>query len=137
MDITTRQWTKGGGASVGKLKEVFAYGDGSVHPIPDLESAVYQIRKFHPGGANYILIGLAKVQGIKITQDSRGIIAVLIGLLLPAVDKITDGTSNTILILDRALKPGGSIGFVMADGSVQPAAEHYFTIKLIDGRIAN
>jgi len=119
MDMTTRQWTKGGGAAVGKLKEVFVYGDGSVRPLTSVESAVYEIRRSHPGGCDHILIGHSRVQGMKITQDSGGIIAVLIGLLLPAIETLTDGTSNTVAFLETALRPGGTVGFVMADGTVR------------------
>ena len=53
------------------------------------------------------------------TPSAPGIIAILIGLLLTAVQKITDGTSNSLRGLESALKPGGGVWFVMCDGSVR------------------
>src|SRR5437016_3326714 len=100
---------------------IFQYGDGSVRPIGNIESAVFEIRREHPGGANYILIGLAANQGMKIVKTGPGTLTVLIGLLIPGIDKITDGTSNTLTFLETALRPGGAVGFVMADGSVRNA----------------
>ena len=47
-----------------------------------------------------------------------GIIAILIGLLLPAVQKITDGTSNTLLF-GESLRSGGKVFVAMCDGSVR------------------
>jgi hypothetical protein len=50
--------------------------------------------------------------------SAKGIIAVLIGLLLPAVQKLGPGDAE-LKALIGLLRPGGSIGIMMADGSVR------------------
>ena len=104
-----------------KLRHVFQTCDGSVRPLASLDAAPHLIRQMHPGGVNHILIGLSQVQRMGMTPSPPAIIAILIGLLLPAVQKITDGTSNTLRGLESALKPGGGIWYVMGDGSVRNA----------------
>ena len=62
--------------------------------------------------------GLASTSGFKTVLAPNGIIAILIGLLLPAVQRLD---SSDLASLETALKSGGTLGFVMADGSVREA----------------
>ena len=103
------------------VKEVFQAGDGSVRPLANIADLSAVVRSIAPRGVDAILIGLAKsTQGIKIVPGSqKGIIAILIGLLRSDIQRITDGTSNTIVFCDGSVRPGGSIGLVLCDGSVR------------------
>jgi hypothetical protein len=96
--------------------------DAAVLPYPGAAGLVGAARKAHPAGVDAILIGLMPVPGYKLTKGRNGIIAILIGLLQPAVQKMSEPNSSELMLLKSALKPGGSIGFAMADGSVRPAA---------------
>jgi hypothetical protein len=101
----------------GKFAEIFAYRDAFIHRIPNLASAFYEIRKFHASGADLILIGMSKVQGMKISQDSWGFITVLIGLLPATLQMNTLDDEVQIAFAHGALKPAGVIGFLWEDGN--------------------
>ena len=103
------------------LKTVLQGADPQIQRTSDLGTLVQQIRSRHPGGVNFILIGLASGNSFKTMPGTVGIIAVLIGLLLPAVQKVVAANSADMRLLQSAVKPGGTIGFVMGDGSVREA----------------
>ena len=105
-----------------QLGGVFHYGFGPLRPLTDIELAAHEIHKFSPNGADSILIGLSSFQGIKIEEDQQGIIAVLIGLTLPAMERLLGDMGSFVPhYLQTALRAGGSIGFLMGDGSVRHA----------------
>jgi hypothetical protein len=117
--IRAKQLPAGSVMPRARLAEIFSFGDGSVHPIPNLASAGYQIRKFHAGGADLILIGTSKVQGMKIGRDSWGFITVLIGLG-PANLPANEADDEVLVAFAQgALRPAGVIGFLW-DGEKSP-----------------
>lgn len=91
-------------------------------PYPGAAALARRVRALHPAGVDGILIGLLKVPGYQINVSSNGIIAILVGLLLPAVQKMAGGTSADLQWMSSALASTGAIGFALADGSVRPAA---------------
>ena len=103
------------------VKTVFTAPDPSAQPFANIPALVQSIRAGHSGGVNAILVGIAQVNQFKVARDPNGIIAILIGLLLPAVQKVSMAKDSEAKLLDSVLKPGGSLGFVMADGSVRSA----------------
>lgn len=92
--------------------------DGTINHCSSLAELSASLRISHPGGVNQILIGAATTPGYKIVPNSKGIIAILIGLLLPAIQKAAAPHSPDILSLRGNLAANGKIGFALADGSV-------------------
>lgn len=122
----------------GRFAEIFAYGDASVQPISDLASAVYEIRRSYPRGADLILIGLSTVQGMKIIQDVWGI-SVLIGLRPATLGMFFTADGDEVLVAfdQGALRPAGVIGFLWEGGSTPdsrpPESNSASTKSRLDG----
>ena len=89
------------------------------------ESIASKIRQLHPGGVNYILVTSSRQSGFSVIAGSKGIIAVLIGLLLPAVQKIRASASSApeVPSMKRCLKPGGKLLVARTDGILMRYAE--------------
>ena len=91
----------------------------AARPYPGAGALVTQIRKAYPRGVGLVLIGQATNERVLAGNAGNGIIAILIGLLLPAVQKFDSGATGDLMVLKGALGPTGQIGVVMGDGSVR------------------
>jgi prepilin-type processing-associated H-X9-DG protein len=114
------------------VKQILVAGDGSVRPLANFQIMVQEVRKNYPGGVDLVLIGLAASPGYKVVKTRNGIIAILIGLLLPAVQRIASPNSADLVVLKGAVNASkGSINVLLADGSVR-----FVSGKPISGYIA-
>jgi hypothetical protein len=106
---------------VDTLKTVLKPADSGVRRSANIRALVREIRILYPAGVSTVLIGSGPITGFKTPLAPNGTSAVLIGLLLPAVQKIRQAVSPERELLKGVVKSGGTLAFVMSDGTVQEA----------------
>lgn len=92
-------------------------------PFAGMADFAATLRRRHPEGVHGVLIGLHAVPQQQSVAGSDGSQGVLIGLLLPAVQRLVEPASSDLMLLASALRRGGWIGVRLADGSVRPLGD--------------